>query len=146
MWLIALAGSAVVPSIFLFWYIYSRDIHPEPRGMLIGTFALGAAIAIPVVIVALLINKVTGLPPDGRWAKAGYVAFLNAAIPEGTRFSINALIVRLCRLIRSAARISSCQSPLAEAILARPTRMLRRPRCSRSMAKSGTCHEVLVPP
>lgn len=81
MWFFTLGGSAVVPSILLFWYIHSRDIHPEPRGMLMGTFALGAATAIPVVIVVFALNAVIP-PPEGVWLKATWTAFVNAAIPE----------------------------------------------------------------
>jgi RsiW-degrading membrane proteinase PrsW (M82 family) len=81
MWYFALAGSAVVPSLLLFWYIYSRDIHPEPRGMLLGTFGLGAATAIPVLILVLILGAVVG-PPTGVWSTAAWTAFVHAAIPE----------------------------------------------------------------
>ena len=79
--LVVLAGSALAPSAFLLWYIYSRDIHPEPKGMIAATFGLGAASAIPVVICVYAFQAVVG-PPAGVWAKAGWTAFLHAAIPE----------------------------------------------------------------
>jgi RsiW-degrading membrane proteinase PrsW (M82 family) len=34
------------------WYFYSRDLNPEPRGVLLTTFFLGALIVIPVIAVA----------------------------------------------------------------------------------------------
>jgi len=78
---VVLAGSALAPSAFLLWYIYSRDIHPEPKGMIAATFGLGAASAIPVLISVFALQAVVATP-SGIWAKAGWTAFLHAAIPE----------------------------------------------------------------
>ena len=52
-----LGGSAVVPSLLLLWYIYARDKNPEPRGLLIKTFLLGAFICVPVVPVAMMLES-----------------------------------------------------------------------------------------
>lgn len=88
MWYFALAGSAVVPSLLLFWYIHSRDIHPEPSGMLASTFGLGAAVAIPVLVLVAILQGIFGIP-EGVWARAAWTAFLHAALPEeGFKFGV----------------------------------------------------------
>jgi RsiW-degrading membrane proteinase PrsW (M82 family) len=77
-----LGGSAVVPSLLLLWYIYARDKNPEPRGLLIKTFLLGAFICAPVVPVAMALESMgQGLTGD-VWGSALVKAFLGAAIPE----------------------------------------------------------------
>ena len=50
---LVLGGSAVIPSLLLLWYVYARDRNPEPRGLLLKTFLLGAAICAPVIPVAM---------------------------------------------------------------------------------------------
>lgn len=88
MWYFALAGSAIVPSILLFWYIHSRDVHPEPTGMLAATFGLGAAVAVPVLIVVGILHVTVGMP-EGVWPRAAWTAFGHAAIPEeGFKFLV----------------------------------------------------------
>ncbi|MCP3105051.1 PrsW family glutamic-type intramembrane protease [Myxococcus sp. K15C18031901] len=77
-----LAGSAIVPSLLLFWYIRSRDQRPEPAGVLLGTFLLGAAICIPVVPVAMALEKLGQTWVMGTWSSALSQSFLGAAIPE----------------------------------------------------------------
>ncbi|XXF75731.1 PrsW family intramembrane metalloprotease [Myxococcaceae bacterium GXIMD 01537] len=79
---LVLGGSAVVPSMLLLWYIRSRDRNPEPRGLVLKTFLLGALICVPVVplsttLESLGLRAFPGLA-DGALAKA----FLGAAIPE----------------------------------------------------------------
>ncbi|MFH2005449.1 MAG: PrsW family glutamic-type intramembrane protease [bacterium] len=87
-WIVIIAGSAVAPSAFLLWYIYSRDIHPEPKGFIAATFGLGAAVAVPVLIFVYSLQAAVATPP-GVWSKAAYTAFLHAAIPEeGFKFLV----------------------------------------------------------
>jgi RsiW-degrading membrane proteinase PrsW (M82 family) len=71
----------VAPSIFLFWFIHARDVHPEPKRMLLGTALLGAVIAVPVVLLVQASQQVLS-PPESLWGKAFWDAFLQAAIPE----------------------------------------------------------------
>ncbi|MFP2931806.1 PrsW family intramembrane metalloprotease [Pyxidicoccus sp. 3LG] len=79
---LVLGGSAVVPSLLLFWYIYARDKRPEPHGLLLRTFLLGAVICIPVVPTAMALQAL-GEPFTGSvWGSALVRAFLGAAIPE----------------------------------------------------------------
>jgi len=77
-----LGGSAVVPSLLLLWYVYARDKNPEPRGMLIKTFLLGALICIPVVPVAMTLESMGQGFSGDVWSGALVKAFLGAAIPE----------------------------------------------------------------
>jgi RsiW-degrading membrane proteinase PrsW (M82 family) len=81
--MLVLAGSAVVPSLLLFWYIYARDKRPEPHGLLLRTFLWGVAICFPVVPVAMALQELgAGLADNGVWSSALVRAFLGAAIPE----------------------------------------------------------------
>ncbi|REG26173.1 protease prsW family protein [Archangium gephyra] len=77
-----LGGSAVVPSLLLLWYVYARDRNPEPRGLLLKTFLLGAAICVPVVPVAMWLESLGRAWETGVWSTALVRAFLGAAIPE----------------------------------------------------------------
>lgn len=79
---LVLGGSAVVPSLLLLWYIYARDRNPEPRGLLLKTFLLGAAICVPVVPVAMGLESMGKGWEVGVWGTALVQAFLGAAIPE----------------------------------------------------------------
>ncbi|HZI09088.1 MAG TPA: PrsW family glutamic-type intramembrane protease [Myxococcus sp.] len=81
--MLALGGSAVVPSLLLFWYIYARDKRPEPHGLLLRTFLLGAVICLPVVPSAMYLESLgADLAATGVWGSALVRAFLGAAIPE----------------------------------------------------------------
>jgi RsiW-degrading membrane proteinase PrsW (M82 family) len=79
---LVLGGSAVVPSLLLFWYVYARDKRPEPHDLLLKTFLLGAVICAPVVPTALALQKLGAPYADGVWGSALVRAFLGAAIPE----------------------------------------------------------------
>ncbi|MFL5353411.1 PrsW family intramembrane metalloprotease [Archangium sp.] len=79
---LVLGGSALVPSLLLLWYIYARDRNPEPRGLLLKTFLLGAAICAPVVPVAMGLESLGKGWEVGVWGTALVQAFLGAAIPE----------------------------------------------------------------
>lgn len=79
---LVLGGSAIVPSLLLLWYIYARDRNPEPRGLLLKTFLLGAAICAPVVPVAMGLESLGKGWEVGMWGTALVQAFLGAAIPE----------------------------------------------------------------
>jgi RsiW-degrading membrane proteinase PrsW (M82 family) len=79
---LVLGGSAVVPSLLLLWYVYARDRNPEPRGLLLKTFFLGAAICVPVVPVAMGLQSLGEGMAVGIWGSALVRAFLGAAIPE----------------------------------------------------------------
>lgn len=77
-----LAGSAVVPSLLLLWYILARDKNPEPHGLLLKTFLLGALICVPVIPLAIGLEGLGQGLAVGMWGSALVQAFLGAAIPE----------------------------------------------------------------
>jgi RsiW-degrading membrane proteinase PrsW (M82 family) len=76
--------AALLPSLLLIWYFYSRDVFPEPRRVLERTFGLGCLVTLPVLVVAvpLLFLVVTPLTAVNPVAGAVAAAFLTAAIPE----------------------------------------------------------------
>lgn len=77
-----LGGSAIVPSLLLLWYVYAKDKNPEPRGLLMKTFLLGAFICIPVVPVAMMLEAMGKGMAVGIWGSAFVQGFLGAGIPE----------------------------------------------------------------
>jgi RsiW-degrading membrane proteinase PrsW (M82 family) len=79
---LVLGGSAIVPSLLLLWYVYARDKNPEPRGLLLKTFLLGAFICIPVVPVAMMLEGMGKGMAGGMWGSAFVQGFLGAGIPE----------------------------------------------------------------
>ena len=87
---------------------------------------------------------VTGFPETGP-TKVGVAVTDCLAALYAVQGWISAVMDSVPLLGCCSVRNSSCQSPLLEARFAWPTMMLRRLRCSRSMAKSGTCHSVWVP-
>ncbi len=75
--------AAVLPAFILFWYVYSRDITPEPKnvvlkGFLYGVFAtfLSTLISGPLMGLGFFDNE-----PTTVWG-AVKTAFFGAAIPE----------------------------------------------------------------
>lgn len=79
---LVLGGSAVVPSFLLLWYIRARDRNPEPRGLVLKTFLLGAFICAPVVPTAMWLESLGVRMGPGLWSGPLGKAFLGAAIPE----------------------------------------------------------------
>lgn len=76
-----LLASALIPTFFLLWYLCSRDANPEPPGVVIRTFLLGALVTLPIVPVAWGLEAL-GHNAMGVWPKALVGGFLGAAIPE----------------------------------------------------------------
>ena len=76
-----LFASALIPAFFLLWYLCSRDANPEPPGVVIRTFLLGALVTLPIVPVAWGLEAL-GHNAMGVWPKALVGGFLGAAIPE----------------------------------------------------------------
>jgi RsiW-degrading membrane proteinase PrsW (M82 family) len=72
---------AIVPSWLLVRYFHDRDLYPEPPKVIWTTFAFGALITVPVLIVVfpamILLPQAEGFVPF-----AVQYAFLYAAIPE----------------------------------------------------------------
>ena len=89
------------PGIFWLWIIYSRDKYrPEPRKLVIRTFLIGIAIAIPVATIESIVGR--PVIPDGvnlqtanlTANQAFYLAFVVAGLVEelakffAVRFSV----------------------------------------------------------
>ncbi|MCP4547481.1 MAG: heme exporter protein CcmD [bacterium] len=72
---------AVIPSLLLLRYFYRRDLHPEPRGVLLKTFLLGILITVPIIILVSPVNALLH-PAMHPLLYGALVAFLCAAIPE----------------------------------------------------------------
>src|SRR3989442_10308262 len=80
--------SALIPALLLLWFLCSRDANPEPPGVVIRTFLLGALVTLPIVPVAMALEAL-GHNAMGVWGKAIVGAFLGAAIPEeGFKFLV----------------------------------------------------------
>lgn len=56
--------AAVLPVVFLCFYIYKKDVNKEPKGMLAKIFIFGMLICIPVIILELLVGSVID-PKEG---------------------------------------------------------------------------------
>lgn len=74
-------AAAVLPTFLILRYFYARDLNPEPREALNGTFWRGVAIAIPAVVLELLVER---LFPHNASAVllAALSAFIMAALVE----------------------------------------------------------------
>ena len=72
--------TAIIPSLFLLRYFYKRDLHPEPRLILLWTFILGFLAIIPVLIFAWPLSLTA--PKSNPIYIGFYWAFFGAAIPE----------------------------------------------------------------
>jgi RsiW-degrading membrane proteinase PrsW (M82 family) len=49
--------AAIVPALLLLWYFYARDVHREPRRIVLTTFLLGLVATVPVIMVELRLNN-----------------------------------------------------------------------------------------
>ena len=81
--IVAVTGlSALVPSVLLAWYFYSRDVRREPARAVWATFGLGVLSIVPTLLVDWPIMKLV-LPLFKHPLAVGPAeAFLVAAIPE----------------------------------------------------------------
>ncbi len=70
----------LVPCLLIFFYIYTHDEHPEPKGLITKVAVFGALAAIPVLMAVSAI-KAFGVPDDPILGSF-MIAFLWAAIPE----------------------------------------------------------------
>jgi RsiW-degrading membrane proteinase PrsW (M82 family) len=69
------------PIAVLFWFFYSRDVHREPKSVLVRTFLLGIAAILPAAAIAFPLSL---LQPSEEFPirAAFFAAFVTAAIPE----------------------------------------------------------------
>src|SRR5260370_10167205 len=73
--------SAVLPSLLLLWFFYSRDINPEPGKAISITFGLGVLIVFPVALLELTVFSDLHVF-DQPLVSGFFKAFWGAAIPE----------------------------------------------------------------
>jgi len=69
------------PVVVLLRFFYTRDIHREPHGVLIGTFVRGVLIVVPVIAIGLIVSSLQR-SVYGVWENALFLSFILAAIPE----------------------------------------------------------------
>jgi protease PrsW len=75
--------SALVPSLLLLWYFFSRDVYPEPPSVLWATFGLGILTILPTLAIASPIDGlIEGSSVVDPYALGFLRAFATAAIPE----------------------------------------------------------------
>ena len=70
-----------LPVFVLLRYFYRKDVHPEPRALLVKTFLLGIVLIAPLYPVAYLLALLAPTA-SAPWVAAAYEAFVLAAIPE----------------------------------------------------------------
>ena len=79
---LVLLAAALLPAIFLWYYIWKQDPQPEPTRWLVKAALYGAAICIPVALVETLIdNAIFGGEPSTLIGTT-IQAFFVAALPE----------------------------------------------------------------
>lgn len=74
--------AAILPVIFLCFYIYKKDINKEPKGMLAKIFIFGILICIPVIILELLVGSVLEAQEGDSLIYIFICTFLGIAIIE----------------------------------------------------------------
>ena len=80
--ILILLSAALLPAIFLWYYIWKQDPQPEPTRWLVKAALYGAGICIPVAIVeALIDNAIFGGEPTTLFGTT-LQAFFVAALPE----------------------------------------------------------------
>lgn len=80
--ILVLLAAALLPAIFLWYYIWKQDSQPEPTNWLVKAALYGAGICIPVAIVeALIDNAIFGGEPTTLFGTT-IQAFFVAALPE----------------------------------------------------------------
>ena len=70
-----------LPSLIILRFFYKRDLNPEPRKVLLKTFALGFILAIPVLAIAYPLAPLVWKIKNPMFA-AMYWSLFCAAIPE----------------------------------------------------------------
>jgi len=91
--------AAIAPALILMWYVYHKDIHPEPAKLVVKGFGYGAlatflsmVISVPLMAMGVFTNDPTNLVESIK------VSFFGAAIPEET-----AKLVMLWLLLRNCS-------------------------------------------
>ena len=95
--------SAVVPALLLLRYFYKQDLLPEPRSVLMRTFALGILATVPIVIVGIPLRFVLVEMPRPFW-HALFISFICAGLVEE--------LFKLCVVTGYSARNPAFDEPM----------------------------------
>ena len=76
-------SAAIAPALILLWYVYHKDINPEPQRLVLKAFLYGALATFVSTLISgpLLTLGYFSLEPDSIWESIK-ISFLGAAIPE----------------------------------------------------------------
>ena len=74
--------AAVLPSLMLLWYFYSKDKYPEPPRVVFTTFFLGILTIIPVLCVALPMLYYVANQLENPYTYGIAIGCLSAGLPE----------------------------------------------------------------
>lgn len=91
--------AALLPACVLFWYVYSRDITPEPKNVVLKGFLYGvlATFASTLISGPLMALGFYSNEPSSFWQSL-MTAFFGAAIPEeSAKLFMLWLLLRKCR-------------------------------------------------
>ncbi len=78
---------AVAPAFFILWYVYHKDKYePEPKGLIVATFFIGAVLAVPAGFLEMVLEASSGIPIEGNIVGAFIGSFfIIAPIEEGAK-------------------------------------------------------------
>ena len=77
-----LLAAAIIPVVLLCFYIYKKDQHKEPKGLLASLLALGALICIPVVIGEIIVGEIFSIEESESFIEIFINVFFAVAIVE----------------------------------------------------------------
>jgi len=91
--------AAALPAIILFWYVYSRDINPEPTNLVLKGFLFGALSTFASTLISGPLMYLGFFPREpSTIVEAIKVSFFGAAIPEeSAKLLMLWLLLRNCR-------------------------------------------------
>ncbi len=71
--------SAILPALLFLIFIYRKDLHKEPRRLLLKSYLIGMILVLPILGTEILLSQ---LPPRGEISVLLYNAFIIAALSE----------------------------------------------------------------
>ncbi len=91
--------AAIAPAIILLWYVYKKDTHPEPTGLIVKAFCFGGISALlSTFISGPLLNMGFYTSEATTVGEAIRISFFGAAIPEeSAKLFMLWLLLRRCK-------------------------------------------------
>ena len=71
--------SAILPALLFLIFIYRKDLHKEPRRLLLKSYLIGMILVLPILGTETLLSQI---PPRGEISVLLYNAFIVAALSE----------------------------------------------------------------